>query len=359
MSIYVIELLLVVGSALLVDFRNDKQRKNYIIFCAVILGIILFLRAPHIGSDLGRYKFHFQNCGRNTFAYLLTEYSGNRGYYLYNFLAYRLFGGNFKLYLMLTSVLTFLPPMWLIKTYSKNAYLSFLSYICMGFYIFQFSGLKQALALSILCLAFHFAIQRSPWKFYLLLLVAMSIHFPSIIFAPIYLIASRGFKKSDVVFDAAIGLVIWLFRDQIVKMMAEGYDSVIEEEVRSGVGGKVAIIVAIVLFAMLVKGVDEKDRFYGTLLHCMFISAIIQFFASYGNVFERLADYYFFYIVLFLPCVLPAVNTLEVETGGRRFQKLLKGENSWYKLAITLAMILFWFMYSAKTPGTFPYRTWL
>ncbi|MBR5293814.1 MAG: hypothetical protein IKU31_03490, partial [Oscillospiraceae bacterium] len=59
----------------------------------------------------------------------------------------------------------------------------------------------------------------------------------------------------------------------------------------------------IVAAALVLRPPQEEDRVYGILLQFMGIAIVIQTFASYNNTFERLANYYFQFCVVFIPLV--------------------------------------------------------
>ena len=62
-------------------------------------------------------------------------------------------------------------------------------------------------------------------------------------------------------------------------------------------------MVIIVIAAVTIRVPLSKDRVYETLLKFMGLAIVFQTFCGYNNIFERLADYYFQFAVVFIPMV--------------------------------------------------------
>ena len=354
MNIYVICLLVILIAAIFFTDQDPKTRKIYIIICTVMLGAVLLLRTPDVGSDIGRYRTHFVETGHRSVEIILDKYN-NVGYYLYNHYLYNLLAGDYQIFLIITGVICFAPVIFVISKYAAKPYYAFLTFFCMGFYAFQFTGLKQAIAMGILCFAFHFAMQSKLLPYIITIVVAAFFHLPSLIFAPVYLIVHFKFTKFHLPFYGLAFVVIWFFRDFIVVILSEGYDSSVETEGLTGVGGKVVFMALLIIMGLLFRKPSNKDVLYRTLLQFMCVATAIQMLAIYGNVFERLADYYFFYITLFIPRIMEP----KLEPNLKPFLKIDGTDRVIYMTFITGIMILYYWAFGYNTPGLLPYYTWL
>ena len=63
------------------------------------------------------------------------------------------------------------------------------------------------------------------------------------------------------------------------------------------------VVVVIVVAAVVFRRPQPEDRVYCILLEFMGIAVVFQTFCGYNNIFERLADYYFQFSVIFIPMV--------------------------------------------------------
>lgn len=93
-------------------------------------------------------------------------------------------------------VLTFsIIGVWIYK-HSKNIALSFLCFIAFGILSYDFTILRQALAVSITAWSFDFLINRKPVKFFLIVLLAACFHKTALIMLLIYPLLDKKNEKS-------------------------------------------------------------------------------------------------------------------------------------------------------------------
>ena len=163
-------------------------------------------------------------------------------------------------------------------------------------------------------LAFDAIVEKKPLWFALLVYIAWWFHAPALIFAPAYLIAMMKPGRMYLLFLAALLAFTYTFRDRILELMLEFYDTTIYDYEMRFLANKVIIMLGIVAAALVLRPPEEDDRVYGILLQFMGIAVVIQTFASYNNTFERLANYYFQFCVAFIPLVF--------QTDTRRSQLL-------------------------------------
>jgi len=95
----------------------------------------------------------------------------------------------------------------------------------------------------------------------------------------------------------------YLLREQILELMTDIYETTIYETNMRFFANKVLIMLVIIVAALILRPPSEEDRMYNILLQFMGIAAVIQTFAGYNNTFERLANYYFQFSVIFIPLV--------------------------------------------------------
>ena len=175
------------------------------------------------------------------------------------------------------------------------------------FYTFIFSALKQSIAMAFLMLAFIQIDRKKPIWFILITLIAAQFHFPSIVFLPAYWIAKLKPGRYYLILLAVILLLTYRFRSQLLSWMLSMYrDDDLSEVNMTGVGflrTKALIMVVIVVAAILFRKPKAEDRIYSILLEFMGIAIVFQTFCGFNNIFERLADYYFQFSVIFIPMV--------------------------------------------------------
>lgn len=360
MNIYVIQAMVLLAFALIENFGNiDKNLKKELFRISVLLMFLpLFLRTYKIGADLGRYHTHFKECGEMGIENILSAHNySNKGYYSYNALIYSLFSGNYQSFIALTSCLTFFPVIVLIRRLFGNSCTALYIYLGMGFYAFQFTGLKQAMAMGILCFAMLSLIENRRISFYCFVLIASLFHFPALIFLPAYELTHFFKSELFLYFSAACVGVIYFFHAQIISYMSEAYDSVIQSNAGTTIfAGKVIMILAICVYGYIFYTPKAEKPISIFLPRLMMTSAILQMFAIYGNVFERLSDYYFVYITVYLPQIFSVMtNKDEIMSNDNNKSK----EFTASVLAVLLAIFAYFWVYYRRVAGMLPYKTWL
>ena len=211
--------------------------------------------------------------------------------------------GNYQVFIILYSIFVFSVFAWFIRKYSCNPVQSFAYYWGLLIYIFVLDSLKQGIAMAIIMLAFDMIMKRKPIKFVTLVLLASLFHVPALVFIPAYWIAKMKVGRGYVFVLAGMLLFTYLFRENILEFMTDIYDTTIYDSGMHFLGNKVLIMLAIVAAALILRPPTKNDRMYCILLQFMGIAIVIQTFAGYNNTFERLANYYFQFSVIFIPLV--------------------------------------------------------
>ena len=162
----------------------------------------------------------------------------------------------------------------------------------------------------LLLFAFSAIIDRKPVRFVILVVLASFFHVPALIFLPAYWIANIKAGRNYLALLAVVFVVTYALRGQVLNLLNDAYYAS-EVDPNTNVrflANKVVVMLVIIVTAVLVRPPEPEDRVYSALLQLMGVSAVLQTFAGYSNVFERLADYYFQFSVLFIPMVFERIR---------------------------------------------------
>ena len=295
--------------------RGDKpENKDYIWLSCLLMFALCGLRDVYsIGIDSATsYVSIFRRLGETDWADI--PQGNNMGFtYLFK-LCHTLTGGDYQRFYMLYTAFLMVIFGRFVSKYSPSPVQSFCFFWGLLCYIFLFDGIKQGIAMGFITLAFDAIVEKKPLWFALLVYIAWWFHAPALIFAPAYLIAMMKPGRMYLLFLAALLAFTYTFRDRILELMLEFYDTTIYDYEMRFLANKVIIMLGIVAAALVLRPPEEDDRVYGILLQFMGIAVVIQTFASYNNTFERLANYYFQFCVAFIPLVF--------QTDTRRSQLL-------------------------------------
>lgn len=310
----------VLGGGILLP-QHGKRKKVYIALMAVLHAFLCGWRYMYLTGDLMKYSGQYTRVYSSNGWFSEKVFDGGRnfGFAWLSKLLSQISNGDFQLLLIVIAVVTEIAVAVIVYCYSPAPWLSYLLWDCFGFYIFGFSAIKQALAMALVMLAFTGIMEEKPRRFLFWTLLAGCVHTPALVFLPAYWLAkSRLSIQKLIAYGASAGLV-FLFRNRIVVFISDFYYDEIDFMVNEHVGGRFLMIVALLIVGVILRGFSGKD--FSKLFNLVFVAALIQMFSGFDNVFSRLTDYYFQFLILYLPMMLYP-ETDEPLRGRRQIQHL-------------------------------------
>ncbi len=296
---------------------NKKDKKTGVVIITIIMGCFSGFRSWWMG-DLIKYHTLYALVNGPNSSESLAEKNVNRGIRYFFWCAGHL-GISYDVCIFLISAFSAIALGVLVYRYSEGPFWSYLIYISMGFYLFTYSGLKQTIAMGFVIFAVMGLFEDNWKKFYFWVLIAGLFHAPALILLPAYFIAKKEIDRAYVFFLAVFLVIGYLFRNQIVEIFADAYyESEKMYSANKTIGGRVIVMLLIILLGVFLRPSRGKGL-YSKVLNLMIIAAAIQYFSIYNNVFTRLADYYYQFVVIFIPMML--------ETGDHQLAAKSDGEH--------------------------------
>lgn len=289
----------VLGFAVLLP-QHGRQKKIYIALMAILHTFVCGWRYMYLTGDLRKYAWGYYTITESGwFSEEVFQGGRNFGFFWLQKLFSSLTNGDFQIFLIFIAIVTEIAVAIIIYRYSPTPWLSYLLWNCFGFYVFGFSAIKQALAMALLMLAFTGIMEEKPKRFLLWTALAGCVHAPALIFLPAYWMAkSRLSIQKMIVYGVCAGFVFF-FRNQIVVFVSDFYYNETDFMINEHVGGRFLMIAALLVVGVILRGFSGKD--FSKLFNLMFVAALIQMFSGFDNVFTRLTDYYFQFLILYLP----------------------------------------------------------
>lgn len=327
---------------------NTNYKKLAIQISTIILGTFLGLRTWWM-ADLMKYHTQYVSCGGDNWKEIVFQKPENLGLRLFFRIEHVLTGGNYQIALLIIAFFIMISVGYVVYKYSVSPYWSYLMYIAMGFYFFNFSGLKQSVAMGFLLWAFVGIIEEKLGLFLMMTFVAGMFHAPAFIFLPAYFWAKKKNDKLYWLLLIAIFALIFVFRNQIVGFLGEMYYEESEfMQSSKNVGGKFLMILAMLIGGAVLRPPVSNDTVYSKVYNLTVIAALLQSFSVFGNNFTRLADYYFQIIILFIPFVFeyrgPRVHVLSVNARPSLI-RLRQKEYVLMYLGVTVFLLYFYYNY--------------
>ena len=283
--------------------RGVMQKKHCVQAVTVLLTIFSGFRSWWMG-DLIKYYTLYLNCNGPDWKNYVFDDANNIGLRLF----FRIAGAvhiSYDICILLIAALVAICLGVLIFRYSPSPYWSYLMYIAMGFYLFTYSGLKQSIAMSFLIIAAICYFEGRQIKMIIWVFVAALFHVPALIFLLLLLLPSRKIGVQYFVTIVVLFTICFLFKGQLVSLLSNWYyDEQDTYENINALGGRFIMMCFIMIIALILRPLNAWDKVYSRVFSMMIMAALCQMFSVYDNNFSRLADYFFQFVVLFIPLML-------------------------------------------------------
>lgn len=293
--------LLILTMVLAVIYKNSRGK--LIVSVSLLHLLVGALRSIDIHGDLRQYAFEF--AGFQTGSWREVWQGGrNTLFYAFNKLIGMLTAGNFQVFLAIIAAMSAGGLGYLIERYSPQPFVSLMLWDCLGYYLFSLYSVKQTMAMVMILIAGKCLLEEEKKQFLIWTVLAGMVHFPAFIFLPAGILTDIHRASSLAGAYVSVLAVVWLFRDGIVQEMGKLYyeGERFDGQIRSAPGGRYVMMVGLLVAGMVLCGLS--DSLFRKLFILMGIASLLQLFSGYDHVFTRLADYYFQFSVLYIPCLL-------------------------------------------------------
>lgn len=344
MAIYysLITLILIISIVLLGTRNNNLKTKIIITVSSIGMILIQGLRHPSIGTDIQSYLVGLRLSKDMKFFSGDTLYNYEIGYSVFSQILAKIGFGE-REFLFIVATIIIIPIMFTIGKRSKIPTLSIIMYMCLGFFLFTFSGIRQSIAFSITFFSYNYIENRNFKKFIISVILAVLFHKTAIIFIFAYMLFKIRIKEKYLVFIFAGLFIIGLFKERIfivIHSIYKGYPPVIES---TGAYTMLAIMVIVYISSYLLAKPSRVNNSFFAYRNYLLMAMAIQVFASISNTIMRAGFYYYIFIILLIP-------------------ELIKQQNNRYlRLIITMVSILislafFQFQAGSGYLNIIPYR---
>lgn len=336
---------------------KNKDPQNLTQLTVYLFGLGLFVGLSDMFGGYDRYIYAeiFDSIADVTSyngSYIANEsfrfFSAEPGYTLLNIII-SFFTENRYIFILVITLLTYSLLFVSIRRYADNYPFALILFIGLWFF-FTFTYLRQVLGATVVWLSIPYIVKRKFWKFFLICLIAMSIHKSAILFAPAYFITTHAYKRKTVIM-IMIG-ILFIGLSYIPNSIFEAYGDISSVEMQADYSSnnslRIAYLIESIFFLLILlrkykrKMLDpsHKVMFNLSLLFC----ATLLFFLRSENG-GRLSWYY----IIGLICTISSIAT--------------KKENLKY---MTPALIIICFLLMIRIYGSwqaymnlYPYKTFL
>lgn len=304
MLVYLIMYFIIIINHVYVNKIGSERKNNlHLLVSFLTILIVISLRHPSMGNDLGGYIDSFLIIGglsvKETI-HLNSFLNYEWGYIVFNKLI-SLITNDPQALIAISAIFSIVPIGLLIKKRSSNYIFSILVYLGLPFFMMVYSGLRQAIAIGFCCLGLLEIRNKKLKRFMLWIGLAFLFHSSAAVFLLAYPLYHIKLNKIGRILSIPLLAVIYLFRLPIFKQISRLFkDDAIPDNNNSFM--LLAVFVLIYLFCTVFIENDDYDN--ASMLNIYYFACVCQCFAGVYNTAMRIGYYFMPALIIALPNIV-------------------------------------------------------
>ena len=327
---------------------NVREKKMAIWLSAVVI-LMIGLRHQSMGADLGYvsgngYLSSFRylsNCSWDEIWKMSSFMNYEKGYILYNKLI-SFISNDPQCLLIVSAILSIAPVGYVIYKYSYNQRFSWIIYLGMPCFLMNYSGLRQAIAIGMCCVALCFVEQKKWVKFVITIVVATFFHYTAFLGLLIYPAYCLKLNRQKRFISVIVPIIIFVFKAPLFNVLSR----IVKEGGRTAEanGAITLFLVFLLIYIFCTAYMEEDDPITSGFLNVFLLACCCQ---AFGGVYltAMRVGYYFM-----IPITISLTNTISniEDNDNRLISKVAVG-----------AIFIIYGLYALKTatwPMAYPYH---
>lgn len=269
-----------------------------------LLVVLLVLRHDRVGIDLKTYKHIFMYIAQSDWNRAIGRSPEIGSNLLLKLLS--CITDDFRWVMVVAGLLGTCFVARAYVRYTEDALLSIALFVIMPNFVLLFSGLRQAIAISIGFVAFEFVRKKKVLAFLAVVTLAMTIHisaFMLLMLYPLYYLRIR--KRSMLWVVPSLGVLL-AFNQQIFVILTGVLNRFTKYDGRVSSTGAYTMLILFACFAVFAYAIPEESQLdadtMGMRNYLMF-AVVLQMFAPLHDLAMRMNYYY----VVFIPLLMPRI----------------------------------------------------
>lgn len=356
MTIYILQLLLIIFCGFFIKpSKSIRRKKFFLFFVFIILGSAACLRNYTVGYDTKQYVTAFNKASSlslSSFSYLRYEYGFTFLLWLLNKMS-----SNWQILLIITSLFINFSVVKFVKKNSDNPLFSILMFTLMNFYFFYTSAMRQAIAIAILLLGYENLKNNKNLKFTIYILIAMLFHQSALLAFLFIFVKKIKYNKLFVFFLLLFYIVGFIFGKNIFMFITNFSTRLLDYSdskffVENYFGALLQFLVNFIAFIVgyilmlknSIKTLYDKDDYNNTFIGLLALANLFLLLTIKVGIFNRFSPYFSIFVIIWLP------------------NMIMKIKNSKDRLFISIicfsVLLLYWLIVSIYRPewyGMIPY----
>lgn len=371
MLFYTINNVLILLWAAIFCFHKPSKKKNliFIIISFTQLLIVSILRYQ-IGYDYNMYAVGFRFMQEDGFA-IMSYKDWETGFVFISKLLGLIFP-NFLYYIGFFAVVTLVSAAVFIYKNSEVPWISTVLYVNVFLFFMTMNFIRQAVALSLVMLAWHFIKRNKFWPFLIIILIASLFHQTVLIMIPLYFMVKMKVGLKELIVYAYLLLWFYIsstgFINIITSFFHEEYSgSVFITKGISLVYAILPVVITIIAFFLSKASSLNLTTENKYLINFTLITSLFSITSSRHSIIERLSFYTLIFMVLLVPVMYKSIRqngfSFEItasKTIAVKTEKQKKIASVVVLLVIlTVSYLSFYYGLSENAHGVVPYTTWI
>ncbi len=292
-------------------FSNNNYksgRKYFCVIAAILMILYSALRSEYLYSDTPGYVDSYIKISKYSFSQALDLFKTdmkNPSFYFLGWIVSRVFPSG-QVWLAFLSILYIVAIMYLIYKESKIPFISVIVFLSLGYFTFSLTGLRQALAMTLMVPAYFMAKSDKPIKFVLIILLAYLFHNSALVFLLIYPIRNLKFGWFHVLFIGCCLVVSLFLKSQFKEFIGEVfkdsyYGGYSESDKVLNFSGIIIQLAIFIFNTFYYKNITTKNKSTLILYNCAFLGLSFQLFSIVVAEMFRISMYFSIFNLILIP----------------------------------------------------------
>lgn len=305
--------------------KSDSARKNYIKTICFILILQSGLRNVAVGDDTFNYFLTFEENKAFSWEYIYSSFieyykygmGKDPGYLLFQKII-QIFTDNYHVYLFIVAVLFFSALGSFIYKNTKSVFdamLAFIIYSVLFYSFFSVTGIRQTIATAATLYAYELIKNKKMIRFFIIILLASTIHKSALIFIPFYFIAQIKNTKYFYRIVLLLFPVFMIYKGSLATLVRSvaGYNEY-EDYEGAGTYTFTAMFLLIAVVALLRSKTIMKNNPNAQHYYNAFAIALLFLPLSWINPsFLRVIMYFTIFMLIFIPVIVESFHTVSIK----------------------------------------------
>jgi hypothetical protein len=297
-----------VSACIFLNNSYKDGRKYFCVTTAILMILYASLRSKYLYTDTPGYVEKYLSISKYSFIEALNLFDAdmkNPSFYFLGWIVGKVFSSG-QVWLAFLSILYIVAFMHLIYKESKIPLISVIVFLSLGYFTFSLTGLRQALAMTLIVPAYYFAKNNKIVNFILVVLLAYLFHNSALIFLLIYPIRNLKLGWFHVLSMGICLAFSLIFKSEFKAFIGEifkdsHYGGYSESNKVLNFSG---IIIQLAIFAfnlLYYKNNLTKNKGSLILYNCAFLGLSFQLFSLVIAEMFRVSMYFSIFNIVLIP----------------------------------------------------------